>query len=60
MGLDYITATSSIAVCFHDATLPEMNMLGSYLEYEGANLHTIVDTSHFNDKIVQQFVKICL
>jgi ribosome-binding factor A len=54
----YITALS-IDMRVHDAALPEMNMLGSYPECEGANyiqyykskvdmspnLHTILDTT---------------
>jgi len=44
-ALEYITAASSIDVRVHDAALPEMNMSGSYPDCEGANLHTILDTT---------------
>jgi len=42
-ALELITVGSSIDVRVHDAALPEMNMLGSYPECKGANLHTILD-----------------
>ena len=43
----HITASSSIDVRVHDAALTEMNMLGSYPECEGANLHTMLDTTKY-------------
>ena len=54
-ALEYIAAASSIDVRVHDAALPEMYLLGSYPECEGANLHTIMSqntvTQHLDTNV---------